>query len=813
MTRLAEPPHGEAWLPRTSLRLPVRPLSAVRAESMARTAERAHSSSDSWPNTARLLPWSIAGFLALIWLTPIDAITLPEIPLPVEATLDRVAFIGVAGLWLSWFLVGRARGNLRARFTVVDIALATLLIVSVLSVVNNAHTLFILDELELSIKKIAILVSLVLLYYVAVTGLRASEIGAFQSLLVVLAALAALGVIYEYRSGVNVFYDWSARLLPGIFAVEPAPFDPQFGRELITGPTAHAIAIATMLAMALPFAFTGYMRSGTTRLRVLHAIAITLILAGCIATVRRTGALGPAAALVALVMYRPRKMLRLLPLGLLVVMATQVLAPDAPSRVKAQFANLSGDRSVQGRTSDYDPVKADIRHALLLGRGYGSFDPIQHRFLDNEWLGRLVETGVIGALAYLFVILAMMRVAHRAGRSKDPIRQAVGISAVAAVCVYAVTNLVFDALAFSQVPYMLFFVGALATVALDRPRDLVPVRQPEPPVITMSEPRFSPALFVTSSPPPDLSVVMVTHNGRERALTTLRSARRSVGMVSIEWFVVDCGSSDDTADAIEAEFEDITVIRRTNVGFAAGNNVALAHARGRYILLLNPDVEIVAGQLSNLVARLDDSPEVAAASVIQRSPDGTLLHSIGRFPSTARQLGEALALSRIPGLGRLQEMEARPGPYSAETSVDWLVGAFLIIRGDVVDELGGLDERFFLYSEEKDYCYRIREAGWEVRHLTVMEIVHHTGGYEGSGLLAQLTHSKVLFAKKHCGPGKRLGIRGALVLRHGVRMVALALSSGAWDRRRARHEAHAFAIALGLAKPPFDVAGDRDSAS
>lgn len=451
-----------AAAPPAGLTPPARSLARLSTDGLIRRA----GAEDAWPHTTRLLPWGIAGFLTVLWLLPFDAITVPGVPLPVESTLDRVLFPVVVGLWLAWFLVGRARGNLRAPVTSIDVAMLVFLCIAVLSVVLNAPTLVVLGELDFSVKKLAILSSLVLFFYVVATGVRPSELHAFSVLLVVLASLAALGVVYEYRTGANIFYNWSDRLLPGFFSVAPAPEDPEFGREAVTGPTAHAIAMATALAMALPFAFTGYMRSSATRQRVLYAIAITLILAGCIATIRRTGAVGPAAALVVLLVYRPGRMLRLLPLGLVVVLAMQVLAPGAPSQVKSQFVNFFDDDSVQGRTSDYDPVMPDIQHGLLLGRGYGSYDPANHRFLDNEWLTRVIETGVIGAVAYLLIILAVIRVAHRAGRVRDPMRRSVAVSVVAAAVVYAVTNAVFDALAFPQAPYMLLFVAALAVVAL-----------------------------------------------------------------------------------------------------------------------------------------------------------------------------------------------------------------------------------------------------------------------------------------------------------------------------------------------------------
>src|SRR6185436_4634418 len=141
---------------------------------------------------------------------------------------------------------------------------------------------------------------------------------------------------------------------------------------------------------------------------------------------------------------------------------------------------------------------------------------------------------------------------------------------------------------------------------------------------------------------PDLSVIVVTHDGAERALATLASARDATGDIVAEWHVVDSGSTDGTPAAIEQRFPEIALTRLQNVGFAAGNNVALREARGRYVLFLNPDIEIVAGTFADLVAALDARPQVGAASVVQTWPDGTLQRTIRRFPTPVRQLGEAL---------------------------------------------------------------------------------------------------------------------------------------------------------------------------
>jgi N-acetylglucosaminyl-diphospho-decaprenol L-rhamnosyltransferase len=307
---------------------------------------------------------------------------------------------------------------------------------------------------------------------------------------------------------------------------------------------------------------------------------------------------------------------------------------------------------------------------------------------------------------------------------------------------------------------------------------------------------------------PDLSVIVVTHNGREMALRTLRSALGATGDASVEWLVVDAGSDDGTPDAIERELPRVRVLRRQNRGFAASNNVALAQARGRYVLLLNPDVEVRSGTLGGLVAAMDERPELGMASVVQRSADGKLQPSIRRFPSPLRSLGESLFAARWPAMRTLQELETRPGRYRRERPVDWLVGAFLIARREAVRGVGPMDERFFLYSEEIDWCYRFWQAGWPVAHLPQMTVTHHCGGRSHGDLMAQLSHSRLLFAEKHYRPARTLGIRAALALGHAIRIAVFGAGApfGAAQRQRVRAEWAALRVILGRAGPPLGPA-------
>jgi GT2 family glycosyltransferase len=304
---------------------------------------------------------------------------------------------------------------------------------------------------------------------------------------------------------------------------------------------------------------------------------------------------------------------------------------------------------------------------------------------------------------------------------------------------------------------------------------------------------------------PDLSVIVVMHNRPELALMTLRSALGAIGELTVEWILIDSGSSDDTPQAIEDAYPDMHVQREANIGFAAANNLGLARARGRYVLLLNPDAETASGSYDELVATLDAQPEIGIASVIQRAPDGSLQYSIRRFPSAWLSLGEALGAARWSPLRGWREEETDTARYDHESSVDWLVGAFLIARADAAAQVGGLDERFFLYSEETDWCYRFHQAGWKVMHLPTMSVTHHTGHAPGADLSAQLSYAKILFARKHYGRVRATAIKAALALRHGLR-ASFAIAAGKLRPRwgpRAAVERRALAVVLGTSEPPF----------
>ena len=143
------------------------------------------------------------------------------------------------------------------------------------------------------------------------------------------------------------------------------------------------------------------------------------------------------------------------------------------------------------------------------------------------------------------------------------------------------------------------------------------------------------------------------------------------------------------------------------------------------MLFLNPDTEILSGTLEDLVRAMDDRPRVGLAGVRQVTADGALYPTIGRFPNALRAIVDTTGLQRLVGGSWLGSRETDFSRYADEVQCDWTSGSFMLVRREALDSAGTFDERFFLYSEEVDLCRRVKQAGWQVRHLPGFEILHH----------------------------------------------------------------------------------------
>lgn len=226
----------------------------------------------------------------------------------------------------------------------------------------------------------------------------------------------------------------------------------------------------------------------------------------------------------------------------------------------------------------------------------------------------------------------------------------------------------------------------------------------------------------------DVSIVIVSYNTRRVLRDCLSSVSAGCRGVNSETFVVDNASQDDSAGMIRAEFGSIRLIENpTNVGFAAANNQALNLAGGRYVVLLNPDTVLGPGSITTLVRFMDGRP--AAGYCGPRLVNGDRSHqpSSRRFPSVFTPAFAMLGLDRrwptSRHSGSLHGEHGDRGRFRA----DWLSGACLMVRRAAIEQVGLLDEGFFMYFEETDWCHRMAEAGWEGWYLGDAEVVHLGG--------------------------------------------------------------------------------------
>lgn len=419
---------------------------------------------DDWPHTTRILPWLIAAFLVMMWLFPFDGIDL-RVQLPFDSKLDRALLAVMVLVWVASLLSGKTAAP-TFRASPLNRAVLAFAGVAVASILLNIERMELLGESDVALKKMALLVSYIAFFFVVASSLRPSELRNFTILFVVLACIGAAGTIWEYRTDFNAFYEWAGEILPsGLFQVAPDRLDPRFERASITGPTAHGLAIATMLAIALPFAVAAGLGARQRAAKLAYFLATAIILTGAVATIRKTAAVVPVAALLTLFAFRPRELIRLAPVGLVLLVLMQGMAPGAGGQVKSQLSSFTERQSTKGRTADYDAVGPDLLAHRTLGRGYGTYDHERYRLLDNEYLNVMITTGLVGLAAYVAMILGVVVVATRPIRSRDALRAPPALGAAAAAVAFGVATALFDILAFPQAPYLFFFVGALAVVA------------------------------------------------------------------------------------------------------------------------------------------------------------------------------------------------------------------------------------------------------------------------------------------------------------------------------------------------------------
>ena len=303
----------------------------------------------------------------------------------------------------------------------------------------------------------------------------------------------------------------------------------------------------------------------------------------------------------------------------------------------------------------------------------------------------------------------------------------------------------------------------------------------------------------------DLAIITVSTNEAHWIRPCLRTVFEHMGDISGDVVVVDNDSSDETAEMVATEFPRARSVWSRNHGFGHANNRALMTCNARYVLFLNPDTEILEGSFDELVRMMDERPTVGLAGARQITGEGRLDTTIRYFPNALRALGDALCAER---LGRrrprwLGEREIDPAAYERETDCDWTSGSFMLARREALESAGYFDEHFFMYSDETDLCRRIKLAGWEIRHLPQMTILHHdrkAGIKPHIESLGALT--RMWYARKYFSPVHRVAYRGAVMLRHGLR----AVYSGSGEVGQLKRTANRVVVSAMLGREPVPFA-------
>jgi GT2 family glycosyltransferase len=257
---------------------------------------------------------------------------------------------------------------------------------------------------------------------------------------------------------------------------------------------------------------------------------------------------------------------------------------------------------------------------------------------------------------------------------------------------------------------------------------------------------------ITSETTYTLSIVIVSWNTALFLENCLTSILENPPSSSFESWVVDNSSTDDSSRMVREKFPQVQFLEnRENVGFARANNQVFQRCKGKYILLLNPDTLVTSGGLQALIDFLDKNPEAGAAGAKILNPDGSLQVSSHPRPTLSRELWRLFHLDNILpyALYPLTKWQAKQ-----PQEVDLVAGSCLLVRKEVLEQIGFLDEDFFIYSEEIDLCYRVQSAGWRIYWVPKAEIVHFGGQSTRqvpTEMFLHLYRSNIKYFRKHYG--------------------------------------------------------------
>lgn len=254
--------------------------------------------------------------------------------------------------------------------------------------------------------------------------------------------------------------------------------------------------------------------------------------------------------------------------------------------------------------------------------------------------------------------------------------------------------------------------------------------------------------------PVDLSIVIVSYNVNCLVQQCIESILNQETPYIYEIWVVDNYSNDQTARTIADKYPEVRLItNKENVGFAAANNQAIRKANGKYIWLLNPDTKLNENAISPLIEAFERNQDVAVTGSLLANPDGSLQRSCYPFPTLSNEIFRLFHLEQF----RKDRYDMRTWGQNQTREIEVNQGASFMIRKTALDQVGLLDERFYIYTEEVDLCYRLHQAGWKILWQPLSQVIHFGGQSTQQNRLPmflELYRTKILFFRKHYGPVK-----------------------------------------------------------
>lgn len=259
-----------------------------------------------------------------------------------------------------------------------------------------------------------------------------------------------------------------------------------------------------------------------------------------------------------------------------------------------------------------------------------------------------------------------------------------------------------------------------------------------------------------------LSIVIVSYNTKDVLKQCINSIKSIIKSVDYEIVIVDNNSTDDTKKYLKKikNKKIKTIFNKENLGFAAGNNIGIKKSKSKYILLLNSDTYFKNDFLGKLLTWMENHKKAGIASCALKNKDGSVQGTGGYFPNLLRVISWMLFIDDIPLINRLVKPFHPHSPkspfykgdelFKKEKQQDWVTGAFFLLKKKVVDQVGWLDEKYFMYTEETDFCYRAKKKGWQVWLLPQWNITH-LGGASSTASLSILYECKGVkrFYRKH----------------------------------------------------------------